>query len=158
MTAEILVDTNVLVYAYDRSEPEKQNRALDVLDRLLVTGKGALSSQVLAEFFNTTTRKLAAPLTLEQAYSRLEYYVRFWPVFVVTPEIILEAVRGVRDYALNFWDAQIWAVARLHSLRVIFSEDFKPGITIEHVAFVNPFAVGFDPQLLQSLPSTYGEV
>lgn len=158
MTAEILVDTNVLVYAYDRSEPEKQNRALDILDRLLVTGKGVLSTQVLSEFFNTTTRKLTAPLTLEQAHSRLEHYVRFWPVFDVTPDVILEAVRGVRDYAFNFWDAQIWAVARLHGIRVIFSEDFNPGSTIEKVAFVNPFTIDFDPQLLQSLPSTYGEV
>ncbi len=158
MTAEILVDTNVLVYAYDRSEPDKQSRALDVLDRLLVTGKGALSTQVLSEFFNTTTRKLTAPLTLEQAYSRLEHYVRFWPVFDVTSDVILEAVQGVRDYAFNFWDAQIWAVARFYGLRIIFSEDFNSGSTIANVVFVNPFALDFDPQLLQSLPSTYGEV
>lgn len=158
MTAEILVDTNVLVYVYDRSEPEKQHRALDVLDRLLVTGKGALSTQVLSEFFNTTTRKLAAPLTLEQAYSRLEHYARFWPVFDVTSDVILEAVRGVRDYAFNFWDAQIWAVARIYGIGVIFSEDFNPGSIIEDVAFVNPFAVAFDPQSSQGLPSAYGEV
>jgi len=158
MTAEILVDTNVLVYAYDRSEPEKQNRALDVLDRLLVTGKGALSTQVLSEFFNTTTRKLTAPLSLEQAYSRLEHYVRFWPVFDVAPNVILEAVRGVRDYAFNFWDAQIWAVARLNGLSVVFSEDFNPGSKIENVTFVNPLAIDFDPQVLRSLSLTHGEV
>lgn len=144
MTAEILVDTNVLVYAYDRSEPEKQNRALDVLDRLLVTGKGGLSTQVLSEFYNTTTRKLVVPLTLEQAYSRLEHYARFWPVLDVTSDVILEAVRGVRDYALNFWDAQIWAVARLYGIRLVFSEDFNPGSIIEDVSFVNPFATDFD--------------
>ena len=158
MTARILVDTNVLVYAYDRSEPEKQNRAVEVLDRLLVTGKGVLSTQVLAEFFNTTTRKLAAPLTLEQAHARLEHYARFWPVLDVTADVILEAVRGVRAHALNFWDAQIWAVARLHGAELILSEDFNSGSTIEDVTFVNPFAVDFDPQLLQSISSAYGEV
>lgn len=158
MTAEILVDTNVLVYAYDRSEPEKQNRAVDVLECLLVTGKGALSTQVLAEFFNTTTRKLAAPLTLAQAYSRLEHYVRCWPVFDVTPDVILEAVRGVRDYAFNFWDAQIWAVAQLHGLSFILSEDFNPSRKIGNVTFVNPVAIDFDPQLLRSLSLTYGAV
>jgi len=158
MTVEILVDTNVLVYAYDRSEPEKQNRALDVLDRLRLTGKGGLSTQVLSEFFNATMRKLAAPLTLEQAYTRLEHYVRFWPVFEVTSDVILEAVRGVRDYAFNFWDAQIWAVARLYGIGVIISEDFNSGSTIEGVAFINPFSSDFYPQFLQSLPSAYGEV
>lgn len=158
MTVEVLVDTNVLVYAYDRSEPEKQSRALDVLERLLLTGKGVLSTQVLAEFFNTTTRKLVAPLTLEQAHSRLEHYIRFWPVLHVTTDVILEAVRGVRDYAFSFWDAQIWAVARLYGIGIIMSADFNPGSTIEGVAFVNPFSSDFDPQLLQSLPSAYGKV
>jgi len=32
MTAKILVDTNVLVYAYDLSDPKKQTQALKVLD------------------------------------------------------------------------------------------------------------------------------
>jgi hypothetical protein len=30
--AATLIGTNVLVYAYDRSEPKKQRRALDVVD------------------------------------------------------------------------------------------------------------------------------
>jgi predicted nucleic acid-binding protein len=144
MTADSLVDTNVLVYAYDRSEPEKQSQALDVLDRLLVTGKGVFSTQVLSEFFNTITWKLTVPLTLEQAHSRLEHYARFWPVLDVTSDVILEAVRGVREYAFNFWDAQIWAVAHLNGIGFVFSEDFNPGSTIEDVSFVNPFAVDFD--------------
>jgi predicted nucleic acid-binding protein len=144
MTAEVLIDTNVLVYAYDRSEPEKQRQAVVVLDGLLVSGKGVLSTQVLAEFFNTITRKLTRPLTLEQAHSRLEHYVRFWPVLDVTSAVILEAVRGVREHTLNFGDAQIWAVARLNGIAFVLSEDFNPGSRIENVSFMNPFAVDFE--------------
>ena len=48
--AEILVDSNVLVYAHDLSEPEKQLRALEVLDRLVEAALGVLSAQTLAEF------------------------------------------------------------------------------------------------------------
>jgi len=51
MIARILVDSNVLVYAYDRSEPEKQARALEVLDFLAIHGVGIICAQVLAEFF-----------------------------------------------------------------------------------------------------------
>ncbi len=68
MNGRALVDTNVLVYAYDRSEPEKQRRALEVLDRLAV---GVLSTQVLAEFFVAVTRKIPAPLSAEEAYERV---------------------------------------------------------------------------------------
>ena len=58
MTDRVLVDTNVLVCAYDRSEPEKQNCALQVLDRLATSGLGVLTSQVLAEFFVAVTRRI----------------------------------------------------------------------------------------------------
>ena len=60
MNGNIFVDTNILVYAYDRSEPEKQGRAVEVLDRLATRGAGVISTQVLAEFFVTVTRKLSA--------------------------------------------------------------------------------------------------
>lgn len=51
MSDKVFIDTNVLVYAYDRSEPEKQRRALEILDRLAVGRAGVISTQVLAEFF-----------------------------------------------------------------------------------------------------------
>jgi predicted nucleic acid-binding protein len=143
MNARILVDTNVLVYAYDRAEPTRQQQALAVLDRLARTGAGAITTQVLAEFFVTVTRKLAAPLSVADAYVRIENYLRVWTVYDLSGLIVLEAARGVRDHQLNFWDAQIWAAARLNQLPVVFSEDFNIGATLEGVRFVNPFATTF---------------
>jgi predicted nucleic acid-binding protein len=66
MTASILVDTNILVYAYDRAAGAKQQRAVEVLEALAVHSVGAISTQVLAEFFVTITRKLAHPLPLRR--------------------------------------------------------------------------------------------
>jgi len=144
--ATILVDTNVLVYAYDRAEPEKQRRALDVLDRLVAADVGVLSTQMLAEFYNTSTRKIATPLHPSQAYEQVKHFLQIWRVLDVTGEVVLEAIRGVREYQFNFWDAQIWAVARLNQVPVVFSEDFNPGAVIEGVRFVNPFAEDFQPE------------
>jgi predicted nucleic acid-binding protein len=142
MTA-ILVDTNVLVYAYDRSEPEKQRRALAVLDWLVDANAGVLSTQVLAEFYNAATRKLCVPLTLDQVAQRLDYYVQVWMILDVTPQVVQEAVRGVRRYGFQVWGAQIWAAAKLNDVPVVFSEDFSAGSVIEGVRFVNPFAAEF---------------
>ena len=139
----ILIDTNVLVYAYDRSEPEKQRRALEVLDALARSGDGRLSAQVLSEFFVNVTRKIAAPLTVAQARERLQHYVSIWPVFPVTAEVVLEAMRGVRAYQFGFWNAQIWAAARLNHISMVLSEDFDSCAAIEGVRFVDPFADGF---------------
>ena len=66
-----LVDTNVLVYAYDLAEPAKRPWAVTVLRRLHARGTGALTTQVLSEFFVTVTRKIPAPLTLQQAEQAL---------------------------------------------------------------------------------------
>lgn len=143
MTAKIFVDTNILVYAYDRSEPEKQRQAALILDKLALSGLGVISSQVMAEFFVTVTRKISAPLAPDSAYQRLENYQQSWEILDVTPAVVLEAARGVRDYQFSFWDAQIWATAHLNQIATIFSEDFNVGAVVEGVRFVNPLTADF---------------
>mgnify|MGYP005840644493 CR=1 FL=1 len=143
MSASIFVDTNVLVYAYDRSEPQKQQQALQVLDRLVTTRSGAISTQVLSEFFVAVTRKIAAPLTADEAYERVKNYLQSWTILDLTGMVVLEAARGARDHQLNFWDAQIWAAARLNQIPIVFSENFRVGTVVEGVRFVNPFADNF---------------
>ncbi len=146
MTARTLIDTNVLVYAHDRTEPEKQRCAIEVLDLLATARIGHLSTQVLAEFYNASTRNLSPPLTPLQSHAQVQHFLRTYTIFNMTPQVVLEAIRGVREYQFNFWDAQIWAVARLHNLSVVFSEDFNVGATIEGIHFVNPFAAEFNPR------------
>ena len=143
MSDRIFADTNVLVYAYDRSEPQKQRRALEVLDRLAVSRAGVISTQVLAEFFVAVTRKIETPLSVSEAYVRVKNYLQAWTVLDLTGMIVLEAARGVREHQFNFWDAQIWAAARLNQISVIFSEDFNVGAVTEGLRFVNPFAKDF---------------
>lgn len=138
-----MIDTNVLVYAYDRAAPEKQQRALAVLDDLARSGDGRLSTQVLSEFFVNVTRKIAAPLTIAQAEQRLRHYVRIWPVVPVSSHVVLEAIRGVHEYQFSLCNAQIWAAARLSRVAVVLSEGFDPGAVIEGVRFLDPFAEGF---------------
>lgn len=139
----ILVDTNILLYAYDRAEPEKQPQALEVLEDLVAAGRGVLTSQVLTEFYVNSARKLDPPLTVKEAYGRIQNYLLAWEVLDVTGPIVLEAVRGVREYQLAYWDAQIWASARLHQIPIIFTEDFNAGSVIEGVRFVNPLVKDF---------------
>ena len=70
MADEILVDTNVLVYAYDRAEPGEQKGALETLRRLAVGGSGRLSAQILGEFFRAVTQKIRSPLSPSDAYGK----------------------------------------------------------------------------------------
>jgi len=94
MADKIMVDTNVLLYAYDRGEPVKQPQALAVLDNLTKLHLGILTPQVLAEFFVNATRKLEPPLTVEEAYERIENYLLAWEILDLTGSIVLEAGFG----------------------------------------------------------------
>jgi len=134
-----LVDTNVLVYSYDRSEHSKQKRARDVLDWLRSTDRAALSTQILGELFRALSRRLSQPLSPQDAYVQLERQARSWRILTVTPEIVLEAARGAVQYQWAFWDAQVWATAKMNHIPRVLSEDFSPGSRIEGVEFVNPF-------------------
>ncbi len=140
----ILVDTNVLVYYYDQNSLEKQARASLVLDKLQQTGLGRLSTQTLAEFVNAVMRQLDPPLTAAESLKQVSLFASSWPVFDLTPQIVLEAARGVRDHRLSYYDAQMWAAARLNQIPVIFSEDFQDGQILEGVRFANPFAESFE--------------
>ena len=143
MVDKILVDTNILLYAYDLGEPIKQPKAAAILDHLVTRNAGVLTAQILAEFFVNGTRKLGKPLTANEAYDRIQNYLLAWDVLAVTGAIVLEAARGVRIYKMNYWDAQIWAAARLNQIPTILTEDFNVGATIEGVRFLNPFEEGF---------------
>lgn len=144
MADRILVDTNILLYAYDRGESAKQPLSLAIIDRLVAHDLGALTPQVLGEFFVNATKKLQPPLTVEEAHGRIQNYLLSWEILDITGAVVLEAVRGVRTYQMSYWDAQIWASARMNQIPVVLSEDFGEGTTIEGVHFVNPFGSDFN--------------
>ena len=140
----VLIDTNVFVYAYDRDESVKQEQAIGVLERLNILGSGRLSVQCLAEFFRAVTRGTPPMLKVTEAARQVDLLARGWPVIDLSPMIVLEAVRGVREHRLAYWDAQVWASARLNQIPTVFSENFGGRSILQGVRFVNPFAAGFD--------------
>jgi len=152
MADKFMVDTNILLYAYDCGEKIKQPMALALLDRLVEHDLGVLTPQVLAEFFVNGTKKLRPPLTIEEAYIRIQNYLLSWEILDITGAIVLEAIRGARAYQMTYWDAQIWASAKMNQIPIVLSEDFGDGVIIEGVRFVNPF--GSDFKLESWLPES----
>ncbi len=139
----VLMDTNVLLYAHDQQDLERHEQATRLMDYLQRNGKGRLSVQCLAEFVTNATRKLKPPLTIEQAAEQVDWFGKSFIVYDLTLAVIREAVRGVRVHQLSYYDAQIWATARLNRIPVVFSEDFSAGQEMQGVRFVNPFAPDF---------------
>jgi predicted nucleic acid-binding protein len=142
--AAFLVDTNVLAYAYDPRDQERQGRAIDCLRRLAANHQGALSAQVLGEFFWVATRRLDPPLTAEQAERSITNYIRSWPVYPITSHAVLDAVRAVQQYQFAYWHALIWATAKRNGVLTILTEDQPSSSLIEGVRFLNPLDPSFD--------------
>ena len=142
--ALILIDTNLLIYLYDQNEPAKQKQARFVLDRLQGIGAGRLSIQSLSEFANIAPKKLSPAIPISDVIEIIRAIASVYPVCYITPNIVADAARAVRDYQMAFYDAQIWACAKFNQLPVIFSEDFQDGQVLEAIRFVNPFAKDFE--------------
>src|SRR5438093_11205108 len=123
----ILVDTNVLIYAHDRADPVKQPKAIQVLDHLHTHGIGRLTTQALGEFFAAATRGTRPLLTVAKASQQIDNLALSWVLLDVTPLVVIEAVRAVRTHKFSYWDAQLWALARLNQTTVIPTEDFNVG-------------------------------
>jgi predicted nucleic acid-binding protein len=148
MAARYVVDTNLLVYALDRREPEKRGRAREVLGRVGRSGTAALPAQVLSEFANACLRKPEPGPEPDTVRREVERLMLAFPVLPLTGPVVLEALRGVRGHLPSHYDAQIWAAARLGQVGVILSEDFNPGAVLDGVSFTNPLDPNFDPATL----------
>lgn len=132
------VDTNILVYAYDRGAGDKHGEALGLIQQLWQTGNGALSTQVLQEFYVNIRRKAKRPVTVEQARAVISDYLAWSPI-VNDGASVLEAIDLEKRYQLSFWDSLIVAAALKAGASVIYSEDFNHGQKFGHVEVRNPF-------------------
>ncbi|MCC6900410.1 MAG: PIN domain-containing protein [Polyangiaceae bacterium] len=139
MTDLVFVDTNVLVYRRDTSEPTKQPRAKAWIDGLWTHRLGRVSSQVLQEYYQTVTRKLKPGLTREEAREEVRDLGAWRPV-MPSPELLERAFHCEDRFALSFWDAMIAAAAHQAACRYLLSEDMQDGLDIEGVVVVSPFA------------------
>jgi len=142
--ALILIDTNLLIYLYDQNSPAKQKQSRYVLDHLQGRGAGRLSVQSLSEFASIAVKKLFPAITAADVVDQIEILSHIWPVLYVTPMMVADAARAVRDHQLSFYDAQIWSCARFNQIPIVFSEDFQDGQSLDGVRFVNPFTESFE--------------
>lgn len=139
------VDTNVLVYGFDESDPAKRGRAQRVMRRLWETRSGRLSDQVLNEFYATVTRKLTPPLSRTQAREEVEDLLGWEPVHP-SASLFAEAWRLEDRHGFSWWDSLILAAALAQNCATLLTEDLQDGLEIDGLRIVNPFSSEFDAE------------
>lgn len=133
------VDTDVLLYAHDRTAGAKRDAAVALITRLIDDEAGLLSTQVLMEFFVSATRKLPKRLDVAEAAEIVEDFGT-WPVFTPSVADLVAGIQVSRRYGIHFWDAMIVRGAASFGADVIWSEDLNSGQTYEGIPVRNPFA------------------
>lgn len=136
--ARQFVDTNVLVYAYDKAAGVKHEQAESILQSLWESRNGCLSIQVLQEFYVTTTRKITQPLSTAQA-SQIVADLGTWHIHKPDVEDVLSAIQLQGRYDISFWDAMVVHSANQLWCRVLWSEDLNAGQVYQQVRVQNPF-------------------
>jgi predicted nucleic acid-binding protein len=139
MTGPFFVDTNVLVYADDRSAGPRRDAARRLIRSCFREGQAHLSTQVLIEFFAVATRKLGMPAAA--ARRRVEIYAGL-EVFRPSVDDLLGAIDLHRLHELSIWDALIVRAALATGCRVLFTEDLQHGRRLDGLEIVNPFLGG----------------
>lgn len=106
MSASRFLDTNVIVYAYDTSDPVKQAKAQALLTSAIRQNDGAISTQVLGEFFHTVVikRKL---MTASEATVIITALKAGLQVAGISLNLVMDAIAIHQRYQLRYWDALI---------------------------------------------------
>lgn len=137
MTGKLFFDTNVVVYAYDDTEPTKQAIARDLLRDAASKQVGTISVQVLGEFFHATVvrRKL---LTCDMATIAIRALSSL-EVVGIDATLVEDAIALHRRCQLRYWDALILATARRAGATTVVSEDMSEGQDYDGVRVYNLF-------------------
>jgi predicted nucleic acid-binding protein len=137
MSDKCFVDTNILVYAHDRSAGVKHDRANALVNQLWDTGRGVLSTQVLQELCFNLRRKAAHPLSVDEVRLLVQDYSS-WELVTNTSASILGALDIEVRYKISFWDALIVHAAEASGASILYSEDLARGQRYGSIQVVNP--------------------
>jgi len=141
-----MVDTNIVVYAYDLDDPWKHTVARELIEQLSNQRRLVWSTQVFNEFCSAMMRpKRKTTLSPDQLAAILGELSTTGEIVPITPRLTFRALDGMPRYGLSFWDALIWSAAAENKIAIIYTEDFQDGREVEGVRFVNPFSAHVPP-------------
>jgi predicted nucleic acid-binding protein len=138
MSGKFFVDTNILIYAHDRLAGEKHQIAHELLEKLWVSGRGVLSTQVLQEFCVNLRRKVRRQIADHEIREAVQDFLA-WEVIVNDGQSTLRALEIERRYQMSFWDALIIQAAEESGAEVLYSEDLNHQQRYGSVTVLNPF-------------------
>lgn len=141
MKDEFFFDTNIIVYAYDTSETNKQKICARLLENVYKNEiVGIVSNQVLGEIFKTLTGKIEMPIKVEDAELLIENIIESdkWIKINYNHETIRRAIITVKLYKVSFWDVVIGETMKENGIVKIYTENEQDFRKIPGIEVINP--------------------
>ena len=136
MPAKLFLDTNVLVYAFDWSEPEKRLAAQEMIQREV---DWCISWQVVQEFSSLALHRFKRPMLPEDLRDYLDLVLLPNCRVMPTAAIYGQALRIQSQAQYYFYDSLIVAAALVSGAKQLYSENLEPGGLFGNLEIVNPF-------------------
>jgi predicted nucleic acid-binding protein len=139
MSDRFFLDTNIFVYSFDQSAPQKSRKSAQLIREALETQKGVISYQVVQEFFNVALRRFSQPMQAADAEQYLGTVFR--PLLSVhsSQALYAEALHLHAQSGLSWYDSLIVSAALQARCDLLFTEDLQHGQRFGGLRVVNPF-------------------
>lgn len=135
------IDTNILVYAFDVSEPIKQPQARQFIRSRVSAADSVLLWQVAAEFLGCLRRwQSTGRVSPNDVVSYFDEILMYFPLVIPTREVLLHSQRLLSRYSLSHWDSMVVAASSEAEVDMLYSEDMQHEQVYDGVTVINPFA------------------
>lgn len=140
MRDKVFLDTNIFIYSIDasRGQSKKRDVARQIVEEHIRKDSGAISIQVLQEFYQVATQKIQVPLSTDEALEYL-HYMAILETVLPDFNMVVAAIRLHQKHSLSFWDALILQAAIIAGCFQILSEDLQDGFYLDNLTVKNPF-------------------
>lgn len=140
MSDRYFLDTNIIIYSFDRRDPAKQIIAQNLIESGMKKNDTIVSYQVIQEFINVAIRKFTVPMSHGDCKLFIDNVLnQFWDVYA-SRQLVNNALDISERWQYSFYDALIIASALEASCTVLYSEDLQHGQKIYSLQIVDPFA------------------
>lgn len=135
------IDTNIIVYMFDREHPKKRETAIKIVKEALKSGKGVISYQVIQEFCNVALKKFKVPMSPSDCRTFITGYL--FPLCSVFPgiELFSSALEISESTQYSYYDSLILASSLLSGCCTVLSEDMQHNQIVHNMRIINPFQI-----------------
>lgn len=130
MKDKIFLDSNILIYSFDKSDKVKQKISLDLTNQLVFNDNIYISTQVIQEFYINATQKIKEKIPSVEAKEFIKC-LKTSNVYINDTDTIIQSIDIQKKYRLSFWDSLIISSALSIECNILYSEDLQDGLVID---------------------------